>query len=84
MLKYKICKITVKASKTCAKEKQKQKQELETIINYLEKNLCTEGNQCCYNKCEQDLKKYITLQKAYTSEAGVSGMKKMKNPLNFS
>ena len=70
----------------CAKEEQKQREELETTLKLLEKNLLTEENQCFFminvNKIS---KKYmIILRKEYASEAGVSGMKKVRNPLNFS
>ena len=61
----------------CAKEEQKQREELETTLKLLEKNLLTEKNQCFFminfNKIS---KKYmIILRKEYASEAGVSGMK---------
>ena len=38
-----------------AKEERKQKDELETTLKSLEKNLSTEENQCFYDKCKQDL-----------------------------
>ena len=36
-------------------EEQKQREELETTLKLLEKNLSTEENQCLYDKCIQDL-----------------------------
>ena len=38
-----------------AKEERKQRDELETTLKSLEKNLSTEENQCFYDKCKQDL-----------------------------
>ena len=39
----------------CAKEKWKQRKELETtLIKLLEKNLLTEENLCLYGKCKRD------------------------------
>ena len=38
-----------------AKEEQKQREELETTLKLLEKNLSTEENQCLYDKCKRDL-----------------------------
>ena len=38
-----------------AKEEQKQREELETTLRLLEKNLSTEENQCLYDKCKRDL-----------------------------
>ena len=38
-----------------AKEERKQREELETTLKLLEKNLSTEENQSLYNKCKQDL-----------------------------
>ena len=38
-----------------AKEERKQREELETTLKLLEKNLSTEENQCFYNKCKRDL-----------------------------
>ena len=65
-----------------AKRERKQREELEVNLKLLEKNLSTEENQCLYDKCKRDLEEII-LQKEYASGPGVSGMKKMKNPLNF-
>ena len=45
-LKYQIRKFTTKFSKTCAKEKLKQRQKLETTSKLLEENLLIEENQC--------------------------------------
>ena len=39
----------------CAKEEWKQREELETTLKLLEKNLSTEESQCLYVKCKQDL-----------------------------
>ena len=35
-----------------AKEKRKQREELETTLKLLQKNLSTEENQCLYDKCK--------------------------------
>ena len=39
----------------CAKEERKQRDELETTLKSIEKNLSTEENQCLYDKCKRDL-----------------------------
>ena len=39
----------------CAKDEQKQREELEASLKLLEKNLSTEENQCFYDKCKQDV-----------------------------
>ena len=38
-----------------AKEERKQREELETTLKLLQKNLSTEENQCLYDKCKRDL-----------------------------
>ena len=68
----------------CAKEEWKQREELETTLKLLEKNLSTEESQCLYVKCKQDLEEIYDDIAEGISEAGVSGMKKVKNLLNFS
>ena len=37
-----------------AKEERKQRQELETTLKLIEKNLSIEENQCLYDKCKRD------------------------------
>ena len=64
-----------------AKEERNQREELKAILKLLQKNFQTEQNQCLY---EISKKYMIILRKEYASEAGVGGMKKVKNPLNFS
>ena len=54
-LKYQIRKFTIRFSKMRAKEERKQRDELETTLKSLEKNLSTEENQCLYDKCKRDL-----------------------------
>ena len=54
-LKYQIRKFTIRFSKTRAKEERKQRDELETTLKSLEKNLSTGENQCLYDKCKRDL-----------------------------
>ena len=54
-LKYQIRKFTIRFSKTRAKEEPKQRDELETTLKSLEKNLSTGENQCLYDKCKRDL-----------------------------
>ena len=68
----------------CAKEEWKQREELENTLKLLEKNLSTEESQCLYVKCKQDLEEIYDDIAEGISEAGVSGMKKVKNLLNFS
>ena len=55
-LKYQIQKCTIKFSKICVKDAQKQGEELETTFKLLEKSLSTVENQCLYNNCKRDLK----------------------------
>ena len=55
-LKYQIRKFTIRFSKMRAKEEPKQRDELETTLKSIEKNLSTEENQCLYDKCKRDLK----------------------------
>ena len=54
-LKYQIRKFTIRFSKTRAKEERKQRDEFETTLKSLEKNLSTGENQCLYDKCKRDL-----------------------------
>ena len=54
-LKYQIRKFTIRFSKTRAIEERKQREELETTLKSLEKNLSTEENQCLYDKCKRGL-----------------------------
>ena len=63
-----------------AREERKQRDELETTLKSLKKNLSV----FMINVNEISKKYMIILRKKYASEAGVSGMKKAKNPLNFS
>ena len=68
-----------------AKEERKQRDELETTLNHLKKTFRLRKISVFTINVNEILKKYmIILRKEYTSEAGVSGMKKVKNPLNFS
>ena len=53
--KYQIRKFTIRLSNIRAKEERKQREELETTLELLEKNLSTEENQCLYDKCKRDL-----------------------------
>ena len=54
-LKYQIRKFTIRFSKTRAKEERKQRDELETTLKSVEKNLSNGQNQCLYDKCKRDL-----------------------------
>ena len=84
-LKYQIVKFTIRFSKTRAKKEQKQREELETLLQLLEKNLRLRKISVFTTNVNEISKKYmIILWKECASEAGVSGMKKVKNPLNFS
>ena len=71
-LKYQIRKFTIRFSKTRAKEEQKHLKETFRLgkISVFMINV------------NEISKKYM--RKEHASEAGVSGMKKVKNPLNFS
>ena len=68
-----------------AKEERKQIDELETTLNHLKKTFRLRKISVLTINVNEISKKYmIILRKEYTSEAGVSGMKNVKNPLNFS
>ena len=54
-LKYQIRKFAIRFSKMRAKEERKQRDELETTLKSLAKNLSTKENQCLYDKCKRDL-----------------------------
>ena len=68
-----------------AKKERKQREELETPLQLLEKNLRLRKISVFTTNVNEISKKYmIILWKEYVSKAGVSGMTKVKNPLNFS
>ena len=84
-LKYQIRKFTIRFSKTRAKEERKQRDELETTLNHLKETFRLRKISVFMINVKEISKKYmIILRKEHASEAGVSGMKKVKNPLNFS
>ena len=64
----------------------KTKRRIRKNLKITWKNFSTEENQCLYDKCKGDLEEIYdnTFRKEYASKAGVSGMKKVKNPLDFS
>ena len=62
-----------------AKEERKQRDELETTLKLLEKTFQLGKIRVFMINVNESLKKYmIILQKEHASEAGVSGMKKVK------
>ena len=67
-----------------AKEERKQREELEATLRLLEKKTFSWENQCLCDKCERDLEELYDNMKNYVSEAGVSSIKEVQNPLNFS
>ena len=69
-----------------AKEEWKQREEFETTLKLLEKKTFQLRKINVFTISVNKIsKKYtIILRKEYASEAGVSGKKKVKNPLNFS
>ena len=83
--KYQIRKFTIRFSKMHAKEEQKQGEELETTLKLLEKIYRLRKISVFTTNVNEISKKYmIILRKEYAWEAGVSGIKKVKNPLHFS
>ena len=68
-----------------AKKERKQREELETPLQLLEKNLRLRKIIVFTTNVNKISKKYMKiLWKEYVSKAGVSGMTKVKNPLNVS
>ena len=68
-----------------AKKERKQREELEVNLKLLEKTFRLRKTSAFTTNVNEISKKYmIILRKEYASEVGVSGMKKVKNPLNFS
>ena len=84
ILKYHIRKFTIRLSKMRDNEERKQREKLETTLKLLEKTFRLRKISVFTINVNEISKKYmIVLRKEYTSEAGVSGMKKVKKSSNF-
>ena len=84
ILKYHIRKFTIRLSKMRDNEERKQREKLETTIKLLEKTFRLRKISVFTINVNEISKKYmIVLRKEYTSEAGVSGMKKVKKSSKF-
>ena len=84
ILKYHIRKFTIRLSKMRDKEERKQREKLETTLKLLEKTFRLRKISVFTINVNEISKKYmIVLRKEYTSEAGVSSMKKVKKSSKF-
>ena len=85
-LKYEIRKFTVKFLKIRAKEeRKKEREELETTLKLLEKNLSTEETQCLYDKYKRDLEElYDDIAEGIHIKNRCQRYENVKNPLNCS
>ena len=84
ILKYHIRKFTIRLSKMRDNEERKQREKLETTLKLLEKTFRLRKISVFTINVNEISKKYmIVLRKEYTSEAGVSGMKKVKKSSKF-